>query len=86
MTDEPTGRFRDAVLDAIRACSLPTRDDAPPLEEELHRAFEELGFDSLSYMEFCISIQMDTGVDLTVGRLRALGSPFAVAEYLATVT
>jgi acyl carrier protein len=82
MTDGPHDPFRETVLEAIRACSLPSRDDAPPIEEELHRPFEDLGFDSLSYMEFCISITMETGIDMTVGRMKALGTPTAVADYL----
>jgi acyl carrier protein len=48
----------------------------------LAASFEQLGFDSLSFMEFCISIHCDTGVELTVGEVSSLGTPAAVVDYL----
>jgi acyl carrier protein len=83
MAVETRERFREAVTNAIRACSLPSRDGGTPPEEGLDLGFEALGFDSLSFMEFCISIQCDTGIALSVGKLRDLGTPEAVAAYLA---
>ena len=44
--------------------------------------FADLGFDSLAFMEFCIAIQSETGVELSVGAVEAMGSPEAVARHL----
>jgi acyl carrier protein len=73
------------VRNAIVACSLQTPDqdaigEVP--EISLSTKFEDLGFDSLAFMEFCISIFCEVGLDLTVERVAALGSPQAVVDLL----
>ncbi len=70
-----TWDFTVASEHSLTNRALSMRDDALPPEQEMHLAFEALGFDSLSYMEFCIAIQMETGLDLSVGKMRALGTP-----------
>jgi acyl carrier protein len=72
------------VASAIGTCSLPgTLDPSTAGEELLDESFSDLGFDSLAYMEFCIAIHLETGIELTVGSLDELGTPAAVARHLS---
>jgi acyl carrier protein len=72
------------VAQAIRACSLPS----PPADKPLQASstFVDLGFDSLAFMEFCIAIQGETGIELSVGFVGEMGSPDAVARYLSELS
>ena len=76
---------RQAVFDALRSASPQAFD------EEMQRAFlangtnfrlADLEMDSLSEMEFCIAIELATGVTLLPPQLMALGSTDAVEERL----
>jgi acyl carrier protein len=57
---------------------------APPEEAaaRLGRDFNELAFDSLNFMEFCIAVHVETGIELTAEQARELGSPAGVIEWL----
>ena len=44
----------------------------------LSLTFEEIGFDSLNFMEFCIAIAMDVGIELSVDEVSELKTPKAV--------
>jgi hypothetical protein len=46
------------------------------------KSFEDLGFDSLAFMEFCIAIQLESGVELSADGVAGMGSPDAVARHL----
>lgn len=76
---------RAVVQNALDACSLATPDkDAQGMNGDIPFAsrFEEIGFDSLAFMEFCISVHVDTGIEITVEDLREFGTPDAVVSYL----
>lgn len=51
--------------------------------DTLEESFDDLGFDSLALMEFCIAIQMETGVELSISTVQEMGSPRAVARHLS---
>ena len=72
---------------AINACSLPIpRVESPTpgtADGVIDKPFSDLGFDSLAYMEFCIAIHIETGIEINVGAVAELGSPDAVARRLS---
>lgn len=70
------------VAEAVNLCSVPLEPVEPTATAVLEQSFEQLGFDSLAFMEFCIAIHVETGVEITVGKADELGSPNAVARYL----
>jgi acyl carrier protein len=43
---------------------------------------DALGFDSLAWMEFCISVEMQSGLELTPGDLIDMRYMFEVEEWL----
>ena len=45
--------------------------------------FEELGFDSLARMEFCIFLETEFGITVTSGEVEGSPSVNAMATYLA---
>lgn len=72
---------RRIVAAAVAVCdSVPSV--AHRFAEEANASFVDLGFDSLAFMEFCIAIQGETGIELAVGAVEAMGSPEAVARHL----
>lgn len=85
MTSRTPEAWLHVVADAVRACDSPnepvirTGSDA----DILALSFEELGFDSLAFMEFCIAIQAETGAEIDVATATELGSPAAAAQHLA---
>ncbi|MEX0852847.1 MAG: acyl carrier protein [Bauldia sp.] len=82
-----TAELERIVAKAVSACSLPSlQAPSAPVNGSLLRftgSFDEMGFDSLNYMEFCISIAVDTGVELSVAEVARLNSPTAVIEHLS---
>lgn len=46
-------------------------------------SFDALGFDSLAMMEFCISVELQTGHALTPEMMNGFGSVVDVARWLA---
>jgi acyl carrier protein len=78
-------QFDAVVVNAIRACSLPSVDSNTTNSDDaslLTHGFDELGFDSLSYMEFCISVHLNTGVEMDIDKVQSLKTPLAVVEFL----
>jgi hypothetical protein len=78
---------QEIVARAVAACSsLPVGLlDAATLATPKGlggKSFDDLGFDSLAFMEFCIAVQLETGVELTAAAVAEMGSPDAVARYL----
>ncbi len=76
------------VEKAIEACSLPLPETEPGpdgVPSFLSLTFEEIGFDSLNFMEFCIAIAMEVGTELSVDDVAALKTPNAVIEHLSRV-
>jgi acyl carrier protein len=75
------------VESAIVECSLPLPEAPAGGDAEnsplLSMSFEEIGFDSLNYMEFCVSIAVNTGIELTIAEVTAMNSPAAVVKHLS---
>lgn len=80
-TDDDTRR---AVAKAVRACTLPSGAVEGEDDALLIRRFEELAFDSLAFMEFCVSIYLDTGIEMDAEQAQAFQTPLAVAEFLGS--
>lgn len=75
---------RRIVALAVAACdSVPSA--AARFADGASAGFADLGFDSLAFMEFCIAIQSETGIELGVGAVEAMGSPEGVARHLASL-
>lgn len=73
------------VQNALDSCSIATPGRHSPGETgpiPFSMSFEDIGFDSLAFMEFCISVHLDTGIEMTTEQLIAFGSPEAVAAYI----
>ncbi len=88
MTARSRAECQRIVAAAIAACtSLPVGLlDAETLaspEGLIGKTFEDLGFDSLAFMEFCIAIQLEAGIELSVASVAEMGSPDAVAAHLS---
>lgn len=84
LTDDPSR----IVERALEACSvqLPEARLAAAggqLSSLFSLGFAEIGFDSLNFMEFCISIAMDSGIELSVEDVARLKTPNAVIEHLS---
>lgn len=77
------------VAEAINSCSLPrARFEIPTsgvVGDDFHATFSDLGFDSLAFMEFCIAIQLETGVEISVAAVADLKTPAAVARRLSEI-
>lgn len=72
------------VASATTSSSVPNDSIGAVAEgESLEESFNDLGFDSLALMEFCIAIQVETGIEITISAAQQLGSPRAVARHLS---
>ncbi|HZI84909.1 MAG TPA: hypothetical protein VFF44_13410 [Casimicrobiaceae bacterium] len=77
-------RARDVVFEALKTAAPQTFDD------ELRRAFlagtslklAELDMDSLAKMEFCIAVELATGITLLPSQLSELASTDAIERRL----
>lgn len=63
----------DAPADDALAREIESADDVP---------FERLGFDSLAWMEFCISVEVNSGLELTPDDVAGMGSLSDVEAWL----
>lgn len=73
------------VATAINTCSLPSIEgDRFIYKTESHAniSFLQMGFDSLTCMEFCISLYCSTGFELSIEKMLQLSTPQAVIEFL----
>lgn len=80
-----TSRERRAVYEALKVAVPASFDDAMRrsfLERDIDIDLAKLGMDSLALMEFCIAIELSTGVTLLPAQLAALASTNAVEEFL----
>jgi len=83
MTDRSLAECYRIVAEAVNTCSVALPPiDASEVTESIG-SFQDLGFDSLAFMEFCIAIHVETGMEISVAKLDELGSPNAVARYLS---
>jgi len=82
MTQEmKVSRSRQAVFEALKIAAPGTFDAALQrsfLAEGLDLKFADLNLDSLAEMEFCIAIELSTGVTLLPSELAELSSTDAV--------
>jgi len=82
MTQETTiSRSRQAVFEALKIAAPGTFDEALRrafLAEALNLKLADLHMDSLGEMEFCIAIELSTGVTLLPSELAELSSTDAV--------
>jgi len=88
MATASTDDLSRIVEKAIKACSMPLPEAEPGPDGRsslLSLSFEEIGFDSLNFMEFCIAIAVEVGVELSVDEVAALQTPNAVIEHLSRV-
>jgi len=65
MTADVMTTLRQALEAGCFGHSLPAELDARLMNGELELPLERLGFDSLAWMEFCISVELNTGRELT---------------------
>jgi acyl carrier protein len=79
--------MRERVLAAIMSNPVVGPDSPGMLERvndpEQDCTFEELGFDSLARMEFCIFLETEYGITVTSGEVEGCPSINAMATYLA---
>ena len=74
-------RSRQAVFDALKVAAPATFDEGLRrsfLAEGLNLKLADLNLDSLGEMEFCIAIELSTGVTLLPSELAELSSTDAV--------
>jgi acyl carrier protein len=86
MTAASVEDLRTIVERALVACSVPLPDAAGEGGDQaalMSLTFDEIGFDSLNFMEFCIAISMDVGIELSVDQVTALKTPEAVIAHLS---
>jgi acyl carrier protein len=81
-TEASRAESRRVVLTAVAACEA-IGSAARHVDDVMTASFVELQFDSLAFMEFCIAIHAETGIELGVTAVTRMGSPGAVADYLA---
>jgi hypothetical protein len=79
-------KVRDILLAAVRA----GRHGAPPppplaqavAEGSRDLTTDQLDFDSLAWMEFCISVELQTGQELTPADVEEMRYVFQIEEWL----
>lgn len=76
---------RELILAAVRAGRYERAAD-PALEEAIRRGedvpFDRIAFDSLGWMEFCISIELESGLELTPALVAEMRSTGDVARWI----
>ena len=78
--------MRDIVKRAVSSCAIPSSIRNLDDEALMAATFTEMGFDSLALMEFCVSVHLDTGVEMTSQQVAELATPNAVIDHLRQVT
>jgi acyl carrier protein len=82
--------MRERVVAAIMANPVVVPDSLDLMARIKNSAsdctFEELAFDSLARMEFCIFLECEFGISITSGSLESHPSIAAMARYLAAST
>lgn len=78
-------RIREIVYEAMQAASVPVLDDEVRrafLEERKDFLLADLDMDSLARMEFCINLELTTGVTLLPRQLEAFESTADIEAWL----
>ena len=77
--------IRAAMVDALRAAAPGAFDEAMRtayLAGGMNIALADLGLDSLGRMEFCIAVELSTGVTLLPAQLAELVTTNAIERYI----
>lgn len=79
--------LRKSLLAAVQAGRFGA-DPEPDLVEAISEGggelkLEDLGFDSLGWMEFCISIELDTGQELTPADIETMTRFSEIEDWLS---
>ncbi|QFG20256.1 type I polyketide synthase [Actinomadura sp. WMMB 499] len=80
----PAAHRTDRLLDLVRTHAATVLGHATPAAIDAERGFLDLGFDSLTAVEFRNTLARVSGLDLPATLLFDQPSPAAVAAYLAT--
>jgi hypothetical protein len=84
---EQASQARQAVFEALKA-SVPHAFDAGMrrsfLDSGINLSLADLAMDSLAEMEFCIAIELATGLTLLPSQLEELASTDAIESYIRT--
>jgi hypothetical protein len=77
---------RQILLAAIRAARYGSPPEASLLqaisEGDRELTLEQLEFDSLAWMEFCISVELQSGQELTTSDVEQMRYVFQIEEWL----
>jgi hypothetical protein len=80
-------RARVVVLEALTSSTYGRFDDVAVGERSLDwplcESVASLGLDSLAVMEFCISVELQSGLELTPDLLDSLGTLEEVVNWIA---
>ncbi|MEU1981679.1 SDR family NAD(P)-dependent oxidoreductase [Nocardia sp. NPDC019395] len=82
LADLDTDRQRQAVLDIVRTHVAAVLGDKPASTIETDRAFQDLGFDSLSAVELRNRLKSATGLSLPAAVVFDYPTPQALATYM----
>lgn len=85
MPDLADAPLRDTLIEAVTAArngTPPATDLRDAILSGAPVPLARLGFDSLATMEFCISVELQTGAELTPEVLDGLETMDAVADWI----
>jgi hypothetical protein len=81
-----TDRTRDILLAALRAGRFGAPPDAAMASSvrqgNRELTLEAMDFDSLAWMEFCISVELQSGLDLAPSDIEEMQYVYQVEEWL----
>lgn len=83
-----TERARDILLTALRAGRFGSPPDgalaAAIREGSRDLRLDSLDFDSLAWMEFCISVELQSGLDLAPSDIEEMNYTYQIEDWLRT--
>lgn len=82
MTQDYRSTIARAVRAGLRGRPVPSEIDAALADPDTRLATERLSFDSLAWMEFCISIELETGKGLTPADIGQMQYIHEIEEWL----
>lgn len=82
MTDVFRATIAKAIRAGLRGRPVPSDVEAALADPVAPLPTERLGFDSLAWMEFCISVELETGKGLTPADVAGLGYVHKIEEWL----
>jgi acyl carrier protein len=80
-----TDRARDILMTALRAGRFgapPEPEMASAIREGQKLKLDELDFDSLAWMEFCISVELQSGLDLAPSDIEEMQFTSQIEDWL----